>query len=426
MTKRHQQLLSKRVTTRAQMDALLTAAEATDGIFAADAATQYAALEATLTGIDDGIAREKRLVESDRNAPAVASTQITDVHNREADAPFLSLGEQLVAIQRAASGEVDPRLFGAASGGQAGVGSDAGFLIQKDFATDLASKAQSSGELASRCSSQEIGANSDGLEVAYLDETSRATGSRWGGVRVYRRAEAETVTSSKPKIGKWKLDLDMMGIAYLTNRAVQDASQIQAVYESGFLDEAAFVLDDEIFRGNGVGQCQGIVAAPCTVSVAKEAGQDNDTVVAENVMKMWSRVHPRSRARGAWFINLEVEPQLQQMQIGTGASGQLVYMPAGGLSASPYGQIYGRPVIPIEHASALGDLGDITFLDLTEYQLIRKGGTQKDVSMHVRFLYDESAFRWIWRVNGAPKWKAPLTPYKGSSTLSPFVTLAAR
>ena len=36
--------------------------------------------------------------------------------------------------------------------------------------------------------------------------------------------------------------------------------------------------------------------------------------------------------------------------------------------------------------------------------------------MHVRFDYDESTFRFIFRVDGQPWWSAPLTPYKGSST----------
>jgi hypothetical protein len=32
----------------------------------------------------------------------------------------------------------------------------------------------------------------------------------------------------------------------------------------------------------------------------------------------------------------------------------------------------------------------------------------------------------VYRVNGAPTWKTALTAHKGSNTLSPFVTLAAR
>jgi HK97 family phage major capsid protein len=129
-----------------------------------------------------------------------------------------------------------------------------------------------------------------------------------------------------------------------------------------------------------------------------------------------------------FVTNSECSPQLQNMQIGTGTSGQLVYMPPGGLSQAPHGTIYGRPVIEIEYASKLGDLGDISFLDLDKYKVITKGATRRSESMHVRFLYDEMTFKWTLRINGAPKLKSPLTPYQATSgnTLSPFVFLAAR
>lgn len=435
MTKRLQQYLQTKEATVTAMRAVLDAADAETGQLSADQQTQYDALAAKLDDTKAAIAREESLIEATRSAPVV-----TGMQDLAADRPFASLGDSLLAIARAMSprgafpgaGDVDPRLLASApSGANVGVGSDGGFFVGKDFATDLEKAVDGQAALAPRCSETPIGPNSDGLEVVTIDETSRATGSRWGGVRVYRRGEAETVAASRPKFGKWEARLeDLMGIAYVTERALQDAPAIASVFAEAFAEEAAFVLDDEIFRGNGVGQCLGVfpgdAAAGPSIAVAKESGQLSDTIVAENILAMWARVAPKSQTRGVWFVNNECFPQLQQMQIGTGASGQLVYMPPGGLSVAPHGTIYGRPVIPIEQASALGDVGDISFLDLTQYKLIRKGGVKQDESIHVRFLYNERAFRWVWRVNGAPKPKAPITPYKGSKTLSPFVTLAAR
>lgn len=432
MTKREQQLRATRKTTVEAMTALHAAANPETGLLSADQQADYDKHKATLAQIDQQIAAEQAHEALLKTTPATTTVAVvTD----EADRPFTSLGEQLVAIARAQSprgafegaGTVDPRLLGAASGGNTSVGADGGYLVQKDHAVDLLGKGMESGALASRCDRSEIGPNSDGLEVVTIDETSRATGSRWGGVQVYRRAEADTVTSTKVKFGTWERRLeDLMGIAYITERGLQDAPAIGGVFEKAFAEEFGFKIDDEIYRGSGAGECQGIKNAACTVSVSKETGQLAATIVAENIVKMWSRVHPRSRFSGVWVYNVEGDTQLPLMQIGTGASGQLVYMPPGGLSASPYGTIYGRPVIPIEHADALGTVGDIAFVDLSQYKLIAKGGTQKDESIHVRFLYNERTFRWVTRINGAPKWKTALTPYKGTSTLSPFVTLATR
>ncbi len=44
-------------------------------------------------------------------------------------------------------------------------------------------------------------------------------------------------------------------------------------------------------------------------------------------------------------------------------------------------------------------------------------------SIHVRFVNDESVFRFTYRCDGQPAWNAPLTPFKGTNTLSPFIAL---
>jgi len=60
------------------------------------------------------------------------------------------------------------------------------------------------------------------------------------------------------------------------------------------------------------------------------------------------------------------------------------------------------------------------------YYLATKGGMKFASSMHVQFLTDEMTFRVTYRVDGKPALSSAITPYKGSSTLSPFVGLAAR
>ena len=102
-------------------------------------------------------------------------------------------------------------------------------------------------------------------------------------------------------------------------------------------------------------------------------------------------------------------------------------MPPGGLSSQPYGTLFGRPVIPIEQCQTLGDKGDIILADMSQYILADKGGVQSASSIHVRFVNDESVFRFVYRVAGQPIWHSALTPFTGAAnTLSPFVTLNAR
>ena len=61
-----------------------------------------------------------------------------------------------------------------------------------------------------------------------------------------------------------------------------------------------------------------------------------------------------------------------------------------------------------------------------QYQLIDKGGITKAESIHVQFLTEQTAFRFTYRVSGAPMWSKALTPANGTNTLSPFVKLDAR
>ena len=169
------------------------------------------------------------------------------------------------------------------------------------------------------------------------------------------------------------------------------------------------------------------MASPALVTVAKEAGQPAATLQPENIIKMWSRCYNRSRLNSVWFINQDIEPQLFTLAIQVGTGGGTVYMPPGGLSSQPYGTLFGRPVIPIEQCATLGTTGDIVLADMSQYLLIDKGGVQSASSIHVRFVNDESVFRFVYRVDGQPIWHSPLTPYKGSSnTVSPFITLATR
>lgn len=344
---------------------------------------------------------------------------------------FRSLGEQLMAVVEAAKagGKADPRLTQRATGLNEAIGSEGGFLVQTDFATELLKRAYETGVLANRCRKIAISANANGIKINGIDESSRATGSRWGGVQAYWLAEAGVKTESKPKFRKIELELNkLIGLCYATDELLQDTAALESIIGQAFSEEFGFMIDDAIINGLGAGQPLGLLNSGCLVTVAKEAGQPAATIVAENVIKMWARMWSRSRPNGVWFINQNIEPQLHTMSLSVGVGGIPVYMPANGLSESPYGRLMGRPVIPIEQCQTLGTVGDIILADLSQYILADKGGIQSASSIHVNFKYDESVFRFVYRVDGQPIWNSALTPYKGGagSSLSPFVVLATR
>ncbi|WP_242863185.1 phage major capsid protein [Caloranaerobacter ferrireducens] len=343
---------------------------------------------------------------------------------------FRSFGEQMMAVYRAAcpNAKVDPRLTTrAASGLSESLPSDGGFLVQQDFVGELLKRAYNTGVIASKCRKIPLSTNSNGLKINAIDETSRANGSRWGGIQTYWENEADQLIGSRPKFRVMDLSLKKLtGLCYVTDELLTDAAALESVLMQGFAEEFGFKIDDAIINGNGAGQPLGILNSGALVKVAKETGQAAKTITVENIVKMWSRMWGRSRQNAVWLINQDVEPMLYTMSLKIGDGGVPVYMPANGLADKPYSTLFGRPVIPIEQCSSLGSLGDIILADFSQYLLIDKGGINAASSIHVRFLYDESVFRFIYRVDGQPIWNKTLLPYKGSSSLSPFVALADR
>ena len=347
--------------------------------------------------------------------------------------PFASFGDQLQAIASAYnSPSTDARLFvpdlrAAPTGLGSTQGGEGGFLVRTQFSDEIFRKAHDSAVLLSRTDQVPIGPNADGLMVTTIEESSRAGGSRWGGVTVARVNQADATTATKPVFGQQETRLiSMMGLAYVTDQLLADSTALGSVLSQSFSEEFAFVIDDEIYRGSGTGEMLGILNSGATVSVAKETGQLANTILPENLVKMRARLWARSRPNAIWVINQDVEPELLLMGIVVGTGGSAIYMPSGGLSASPFDTILGRPVVPIEHCSTLGTVGDIALVDLSQFTTISKGGVEAAQSMHVRFLNAEQTFRWMTRINGQPKWRTALTPANGTNTQSPFVTLATR
>lgn len=377
----------------------------------------------------DAIEAQRIEDEAKKNIPVNIPVYATPVNKNEGK--FGNFGEQMLAVYQAGrpenAGRVDQRLFNSASGASEGVPSDGGFLVQQEFSQTILERAYSVGEIMNRVNPIPIGPGRNGLKIPGVDESSRANGSRWGGIRAYWEGEADQITGSKPKFNLLDLSLKKLtALVYCTDDLLEDAVALEAWLMQNVPLEINFKTEDAIINGTGAGQPLGILKSNALVSVPKETSQAVDTIIYENVSKMWSRCWAPARKNAIWLINQDCEPQLNGMTVSVGTGGVPVYLPAGGLSASPYSSLFGRPVIPVEYCATVGDLGDITLVDLGQYQAIDKGVLKTATSIHVRFDYNETAFRFVFRFDGQPAWKSALTPYRGSSTLSPFVALAAR
>jgi HK97 family phage major capsid protein len=364
--------------------------------------------------------------------PAAGSASVGE--DRAGMQPFRSLGEQLLAVRDAqmaresGDGVVDQRLIyqARAAGANVAVPSEGGFGVQTDFATDLLRMAENQGALAPRCREYPVGPDSDSIQLPMVDETSRKDGYRWGGVTVGWVNEGGPISATKPAEARDRVELQKLAALYeTTSEELRDSRTLTTMAMAAIPDEIAHEVDSAIWEGSGVGKPLGIISHPSMVTVAKESAQAAATIVRKNITKMFARLPLRMRPTAAWFVNQDAEPELWDVAWG---DSRPAWYPAGSLANTPYSILMGLPVIPIEHASTLGTLGDFVLADLKEYALLKKAseGMRIDSSMHVRFVTDEMVFRFIFRVGGQPRWRTSLIPKKGTANVSPFIALATR
>ena len=358
-------------------------------------------------------------------------THIDTVDKPDTLSGFNSFGEQIKAVIKAGTEgqRVDPRLYTtrAITGMGETIPSDGGFLVAQEYSNDIiGSVFEKVGVLAPRCKRYQVGGNANTLKIPAIDETSRADGSRQGGIRSYWAAEGGTITSSKPKFKQLNFELTKLtALVYLTDELEMDVEALGNWISDRVKDEFAFEIDEAIVNGNGVGMPTGILSSSCIVSVAKETGQAADTIIYDNILKMWRRGIPAIEREGIWIANRDIKSQLYKMSLPVGTAGAPVFLPKGGAAQRPYDTLMGIPIVYSEHAATLGDTGDIILAHMPSYILADKP-MKSAYSIHVSFTTDQNVLRFTYRVAGQPAYSSAVTPFKGANTVSPFVKLDAR
>ena len=331
--------------------------------------------------------------------------------------PFTA-GEFFQAVKTAAMypGQEEPRLSAfKATGLNEATPSQGGYLLPPQIASGIFQAMWGVGSVLSQFNPIRVTGNS--LTINAIDETSRADGSRMGGVQGYWLAEAAQKTASKPKFRQIDLKLKKVAaLCYATDELLADATALESWIANEVPNELRFKVEAAIINGDGVGKPLGILQSGALVSATRTDASEID---AYDVGRMWARRLPGFNDY-AWFVNPAVYPQLLNMTIGQ----MPVYAPSVRPDV-PYGTLLGRPVVENEYCPNLGTVGDILLASPSAYALITKAGVEAASSIHVKFDYDETCFRFVYRVDGAPYFNAAITAYDGSNTVSPFVALAA-
>ncbi|BBF93371.1 phage major capsid protein [Blastochloris tepida] len=416
-----------------ELNALLAKENASDAdkarIDALD--TEVTALEKDVADLDAAIAREEQAarratlfgVHLAGGGNAAQNIRVSSSEpNPETTGGFRSLAEFAVAVRAAATGGgLDPRLAASPSNVHQTSGSAGeGYMIPPDFRTSIWEAVFNEGDLLPRIAPSPTNSNAVGI---IKDESTP-----WGaaGVQAAWRAEGAVMTPSKQATKGALVQLhEIYAFVAASDEVLADAPLLQDRLTRRAAQAIRWKVSDAIMWGDGVGKPLGFMNAGALVTQGKESAQTADTIVTKNVTKMLSRIVPGGIGQAFWLATSEALPQIVELSIGTTP---MWTSPNAGLQQSPGGNLLGRPIVFSQHASAIGDLGDIALIDPEGYFLATKagGGIDFAASIHLWFDYALTAFRWTFRVGGQPLLSAPISPARGSNTTSHFVTLEAR
>jgi HK97 family phage major capsid protein len=304
-------------------------------------------------------------------------------------------------------------------------GSTGGFLIPYEFRPELLKLIIEDQVVRPRA--QVVPMATDTLIYPRINDTSHAT-TIHGGVKGTWTAEASALGTGDPAFGQLQLIAKKFSdYVTVSNELLNDSPVSMAPLLGNLLREGlGFFEDVDFLTGSGANKPRGISTSSALVSLTSRAVTSH--INYADIVGMQTRLFPSSYKRAVWVCSPGALNDLLQMTINVGAGGSAVFITniPGQSAADTFPMsIFGRPLIISEKMADLGTAFDIMVFDPTYYII----GDRMDLSLtsseHVAFATDQTAFRIIERLDGAPWINSPLTPNNGGATLSAFVALPA-
>ena len=259
------------------------------------------------------------------------------------------------------------------------------------------------------------------VAIPVLDQTGTTAGvPNWfGGMKFYWADEGEEKTDTDAKFRRVNLVAKkLIGYTNASDELLDDAAISLGDFLSGPLGFAGGIVwmeDYAFLRGVGGGQPRGVINAPVTLAPARQAA---GTIGYIDCINMLQNFLPTGR--GQWCVTQSALANLIQMN-GPAANPSYVWQPSA-RDGVP-GMLFGMPVKWSEKMAGIGTQGDILLADFRYYLIGDRQATTVESSQYPRWVYDETTWRAVHRVDGPPWLSAPLTYSDGTTQISPFVVL---
>ena len=267
-----------------------------------------------------------------------------------------------------------------------------GFLVPEEFQAEVVRYATENAVIRPRA--RVFTMARDSLTLPKLDQSS----DNFAGVDLYWTEESDLKVASQPAFGKLTLQAKkLIGLCPSSDELLADSAVNIANYLVSLFGEAiAYEEDYRFIRGTGMGQPLGIIE---TTGINLISRNTSARILVDDIVDMYTGHPAYADTNSVWLMTKAGLGQLLQMGYES-TGGITLFMANLRDTVSP--TMFGKPIVLTEKLPALGLKGDIILADLKQYYIGDRGGLQIASSIHDRFRYDETTFRFVKRVDGQP------------------------
>jgi len=290
---------------------------------------------------------------------------------------------------------------------------DGGFLVPEELKAEILSYAIEDSVIRPRATVVPMSRDKVAWPVA--DQSA----SQFAGVSISWGDESTSASSTSPTFKKIMLNANkMIGYSQIPNEILEDSIVNLANFLVQWFGKAiAYEEDYRFLRGTGTGQPMGIINDP---NVTLRARTTDSYIKSADVENMWADLPAWAENGAVWITTKEGMKHLMRLRSGVyngsaidETKGDLLFLQS--YQEGVPSTLMGKPVIVTDKLPAVGTKGDLILCNPAYYYIGDRKGLTIDVSSHVRFNYDETAYRFIKRVDGAPAIQSAFVVLKDAS-----------
>ncbi|AIQ61851.1 capsid protein [Paenibacillus stellifer] len=327
---------------------------------------------------------------------------------------FSSFGEFVDAVR---FGDNKGRLRAIRNDFSMGSGTEGGFAVPEQFREEILQLMAEQSVVRPRAQVIPPGTPPD-AKITIPSFVQGANGA-YGGATVSWIAEGGAKPKTSAELGEITLEpYEVAAHVIVTDKLLRNWSAASAFIRN-LLSQAMVAAEDTAFlKGDGTGKPTGVIPAAGRVLINRATASKISYL---DLVAMRARFLPNSLENAIWVVAQSALPQIMTLQ---DPNGNYIFINGDASKGIP-ATLMGIPIRFTGKTGPLGQVGDVSLLDLSYYLIKDGSGPFIQASEHVEFVNNKTVIKCFWNVDGKPWVATPLKLEDGVTTASPYVVLGA-